>query len=291
MDYLLMLSAIALFSIQTVCFKLFNSKFMKSLASYFAFDCLYFLVVIAVLAPFGLRFTGLHAPTVGLSVAFGFVFVATIFAYMKAMETGPLALSSLVFSFGLLVPILAGAALWNEKLNVLQGAALLLLLFTFYLGAGASGSESKKVNVKWLAYSILSLLGNGTLMALLKAHQTALPGIETNEFLALAFGTAAILSLAVFLFRRVKFKETVPHLKSGTFALLVLGAGATTGIGNLISLTLTGRVPTYIQFPFINGGLVFVSSLLSVILFKEKMTRRAWIGMALGLIALVVICL
>lgn len=291
MDYLLMLAAIVLFSMQTVCFKLFNSRFMKSLASYFAFASLYFFAVIAVLAPFGLRFTGLHTLTVGLSVVFGIVFVASVFTYMRAIETGPLALSSLVFSFGLLVPILAGAALWNERLSFLQGAALLLLLFTFYLGAGAAGSQSKKVNVKWLAYSVLSLLGNGMLMTLLKAHQSALPGMETSEFLVLASGTAAILSLAVFIVRRVKFNETVPHLKSGRFALLVLGAGVTTGIGNLISLTLTGRVPTYIQFPFINGGIVFLSSLFSVLLFKEKMTRRAWIGMALGLVALVVICL
>jgi drug/metabolite transporter (DMT)-like permease len=287
----MMLAAIAVFGIQTLCFKSFNRGYMKNLAGYFLFNTLYFAVVVAVLAPFGLDFSGLHARTVALAAVFGLVFIASILCYMKAMESGPLSLSSLAFSFGLLVPILAGAALWNERLSLLQGAGLLLLLFTFYLGAGSPGAESKKVNVRWLVCSVLALVGNGTLMALLKAHQSALPGREVHEFLVLAFGTAALLSLVLFLLRRFRYKETAAGLKSGAFALLALGTGATTAFGNLVSLVLSGRVPAYVQFPVINGGVVFVSSVLSVLVFKEKLTRRAWAGLALGLAALVMICL
>jgi drug/metabolite transporter (DMT)-like permease len=291
LDYLLMLAAIAVFGLQALCFKWFSRGFMKNLASYFLFNFLYFSVVVAVLLPFGLNFAGLHTQTAVLAVIFGFVFIASIFLYMKAMENGPLTLSALMFSFGLLVPILAGAVLWKERLNILQGAALILLLFTFYLGSAGQQAGKKNVNVKWLIFSVSAMLGNGALMTLLKAHQTTLPGVEIREFLAIAFGTAALLSLAVFARRKIRFRDDLSHLKTKAFALLVLGAGISTGIGNLITILLSGRLPAYVQFPVVNGGVVFLSSLLSVFVFREKMTVRAWAGMALGLVALVIICL
>lgn len=291
MEYLLLLSAIAVFGAQTLFFKIFSRGYMKNLASYFAFCFCYFAVVVVSLAAFGIQLAGIHTITIALAVLFGFTFVASIYSYMKAMENGPLSLSSLTFSMGLLIPILFGAIFWREPVSLLQGAALLLLFFTFYLGGDSREAAVKKINGKWMAYCAGGLIGNGSLMTLVKAHQMQLPGLETKEFLVLAFGTAALLALLLFLWRRFRIGEKVPHLKTWSFALLALGTGITTAIGNQVTVVLSGMIPAVIQFPVANGGVVFFSSLLSVVVFREKMKRKAWVGLALGLVALVLISL
>lgn len=291
MNFLLLVTVILIFGVQTLCFKVFSKSYMKSLASYFAFNFLYFCIIVAILPVFGIRFQGLHALTLELAILFGVIFVVSIYLYMKAMESGPLSLTSLCFSFGLLIPIIFGAIFWKETVSLLQAAALVLLFFTFYLGGKTRQDLQKKVNVKWLACSIAALIGNGALMTISKTQQMVLPGREVNEFLVLAFGTAAALSLLLFLFQKFVRKETVPHLKGRVFILLLLGTGITTAFGNQIALILSGRLPAVIQFPVQNGGIVFLSSALSVFAFREKMTRNAWIGLALGLAAMVLICL
>ena len=118
-----------------------------------------------------------------------------------------------------------------------------------------------------------------------------MPGREVKEFLIVGFGTAALLSLLMMLWQRYLARQRTPHLKQWRFALLVLGAGITTAFGNQIALVLSGRLPAIVQFPVVNGGIVLLSSVLSVLAFREKLTRRTWVGLALGLVSLVLVSL
>lgn len=291
MDYLLLFADIALFVLQTLCFKAFSRSFMKNLAGYFTFNTLYFTVVVLLLAAFNGSPEGVSPQTALLAVPFGVLFVVSILLYMKAMEHGPLSYSSLLFAFGLLMPILYGALFLHEPVSLLQITALALLFLTFYLGSVSASGGEKKINAKWLLYCIGAMAGNGGIMVLIKAHQMLLPGREVQEFLIVGFGVAAALSLVMALGKRVFAGERIPHLKKWTFALLVLGAGLTTAFGNLIAMVLSGRLPAIVQFPVVNGGIVLLSSVLSVAAFRERLTRRAWAGLALGLAALVLISL
>jgi len=296
MEYLLLFLSILIFTIQTVSFKEFNRSFMKNLSSYFMFNFLYFgMVVVINLIPNPVL-GEIHAATAILAVSFGVIFVLGILCYMKAMENGPLSLSSLIYSFGIIVPIAFGFFLWDENISIMQAAGLVLLFATFYLGS-KSGSDpvqsgtSHGVNFKWILFSFLAFLANGGLMTTSKAQQMIMPGKEIKEFLVLSFGTGAILSLAIFVFVKLKTHDSISHLKSTRFLLVVLAAGLTTAYGNQISVFLSGRIPAVIQFPTVNGGIVLASSLLSVVLFKEKLTRQGIAGLVLGLAALVLLSL
>ena len=291
MNYVLLFVAVGLFVLQTLCFKEFSRIYMKDLASYFTFNSLYFVIVVVIMVVLNTKPQGISLQTLLIAVPFGILFVVTILLYMKAMEHGPLSFSSLLFSFGLLMPILYGALFYHESISLLQIAALMLLFLTFYLGSVSTESGSTKFNAKWLLLCIWALIGNGLIMVLSKAHQMLSPGREVKEFLIVGFGTAAVLSLFMLLRQRYIIGQRTPHLTQWKFVLLVLGAGITTAFGNQIVLELSGRLPAIIQFPVVNGGIVLISSILSVLVFREKLTRIKWMGLALGLMALVLICL
>jgi drug/metabolite transporter (DMT)-like permease len=209
---------------------------------------------------------------------------------MKAMSLGPLSYSSLLFSMAMLVPIIFGAVFWDEPVRPIQLAGLALLVLTFLLASRASGDD-KKPNIRWLLFCLAACIGNGLIMALSKAHQMMYTGQEIEEFLILGFGTAALVSLMIFLVRCLHQKADLTKLRQKRFAVVVVLAGLTTGFGNLVALGLSGRIPAIVQFPSINGGFVILSSLLSYWLYKEKITRRALAGFVIGLAALVLLSL
>lgn len=291
MVYLAILSAVFLFTIQTICFKEFNRSFMKNLSSYFIFNFMYFTIVVIIFWIARANAEGFDPSTIMLGVVFGILFVCTILLYMKAMETGPLSYTALAFSFGLLVPIIFGVSFWSEKISIVQSGGLILLFTAFYLGSKTSRDEKQRKNLRWVLLCVVALIGNGGLMTITKFHQILLPGRQIKEFLILSFGTASLLSLILFLWRYFVKNEKVVHLKNLNFLFIALGAGITTAFGNQLMLYLAGKVPGVILFPTVNGSIVFFSSIFSIFLYREKLTRNGVLGLVSGVTALVLLSL
>ena len=59
----------------------------------------------------------------------------------------------------------------------------------------------------------------------------------------------------------------------------------------LTNLKLSGLLPSQLFFPVVNGSAIILSSVMSVLLFKEKLTKRQVVGLLGGIISLVAICL
>ena len=85
--------------------------------------------------------------------------------------------------------------------------------------------------------------------------------------------------------------QGILHFKSWSFVRVSLIAAITTAVGNWLMLYLTTKLPSVVQFPSVNGGNVFLSTLASSFLFKEKLSKRAKLGLVIGLMALVLLSL
>ena len=294
MDYALLILTILIFTVQTFSFKEFNRHYMKNLASYFLFNAIYFCIVVLIFLAVNRDVEPISSVTVILAVAFGVLFILTILLFMKAMEHGPLSYSSLIFSLGLLVPVIYGALFWQEGISIPQIFGLLLLLLTLLMGSRPTtriDAQKSRVNLRWMIMVISSLAGNGVMMTISKSQQMLMPGREIEEFLILSFGTSATLSLILFLFRRFRLGEKVSHLRKWPFLILVVIASITTAFGNLFALYLSGRMPAIIQYPSVSGGMVLLSTIMAVLLYKERLTRNKMIGLLTGLAALFLLSL
>jgi drug/metabolite transporter (DMT)-like permease len=289
MDYLLLILSIFILFSQTISYKEFNRSFMKNLASYFLFNFSYFSLIVLVLLVFNREFEALSLLTIVLGILFGPLFILTMLFYMKAMENGPLAYSSLLFSFGIVVPVIVGIFFWHEPALPIQIIGLILLLLTLVISNQQKSPTQATFSLRWLLFALGSMLGNGGLMTILKAHQMVMPGREVEEFIILAFGFAAILSFLIFFYRFRRKKEPVVHMHSRRLAIIILAAGLATAFGNLITVSLSARLPAIILFPTLNGGIVILATLFAVIVYRERLTRYSAAGLILGLTALVMI--
>jgi len=286
MVFVFFISAIVFFAIQNIFFKLFSQYFMKNLASFFLFNTISSSILVGIIFILYPNPQSVETPSVLLGVLFGLAYIGAILLYMKAMECGPTSYTALIYSFGLLIPILFGLVLWKEKINLLQIIGMILLFLTFYLGSNSTNASHQKVNLKWVFLIIGAAILNGSIMVLFKEQQILTPGRGIHEFLMIAYVTSSLLSLLLFLRYRFIAKENIKHLNNKRFILIVLVTGVVTAGGSLVNLYLCKVVSAVILFPILNGGIVLFVSLVSFTMFKEKFGIKNATSIILGIGAL-----
>ncbi|MGO4181068.1 hypothetical protein AB4Z17_07790 [Paenibacillus sp. TAF43_2] len=293
MNILLAFCAVLMFIIQTLALKQMRStNNNEGLSSFFKRSSAYTAIIAIGFFVSWLMsdLNGIHTATLVLGVFYGLVFVLTVLFYSCAMNTGPLSYSAFYFSASLLLPVVASVVLWNEPMTGMKfmGIALFILSFYFINVYGSKGQEA--AGLKWLVYCLLAFILNGTLPIIMKWQQTLLAGHELIPFMCVGFGSAFLFSLIGILFtggfqRQSKAIPTARELRILT--LYIVAIAGSTGTGNAIITYLSGRMSGLHLFPLVNGSMIVLLTILSAVLFKEKMSRGGIIGIGIGLLAIV----
>ena len=283
-------AAITLFTVQNISFKQFNRLFMHSADSYFLFSAIYFTLICLIYMAMGVDTAHFTLLTIALALMFAASFVCAMFFYMKAMEHGPLGLSFLFFSAGMLLPILFGIVVFSQPAPLNKAIGLVLLFVAFFISTRSSGSETNsKLSRRWVKYILVASFCNGVIGIAMLLFRTVSPPEAVVEFLFLSFGQAGIIALVIGTILLFKNKRNISHFYTGAFVWVALGAGASTAFGNYIMILLSLQVSALVQFPVINGALVITSILASRIVFKEQVTKNHLLAIAIGLIAIVLL--
>lgn len=67
-------------------------------------------------------------------------------------------------------------------------------------------------------------------------------------------------------------------------------SGACVAVNNKFNLYLSGVMDSAVFFPVVNGGGLVLTTLAAVLLFKEKLSKKQWIGVVLGIASVVFLC-
>ena len=228
--------------------------------------------------------------TVILALLFGVAVMGQIAASAFAMRIGPWSYTTVMMSLSVVIPALAGPIFWNEKLDIFITIGIVLMLVCFVLSVKTEVDKDKKsANIKWLLLSLLSSLSTGAVGILQKLHQSSEYKSEIAVFLAISFGVCAVISLAFAAI--LSFKSTKNNPFRIPFTPWILLAGVGTLINHLINLYLSGAMASAIFFPLMSGGELILVTLCSVILFKERLSVKQWIGLGSGILAVIILCI
>ena len=260
---------------------------MKNPASYFIFNAIYFTMICAIYALLGVNASNFELAIAALGLLFAVSFISAMYFYMKAMENGPLGLSFLFFSSGILVPILFGIIVYNEPAPLHNFVGLALLFVAFFISTLGKGGG--KMSKKWVTYILLGALFNGSIGIAIKLCRTVVSEDALTEFLFLGFGQAAIISLVIGLFLIGKYKMPISHFRSVPFAVIAISAAIVTAGGNYLMVLLSLIVSALVQFPVISGSLVITSIITSRVVYKEEITTQHLQVIFIGLIAIVML--
>lgn len=232
-----------------------------------------------------------NAATIGWGAAYGVLLTISMITGYYALKTGPMALTSMIVSFSLLIPYAYGILFLHEKPKTVQVIGLGMFVLALILinwknlhSHDSKAAQPQKATGRWALFTALTLTANGFCSIVQKGHQNIYPGMYTSWFMAVAGLTACILFLVRFVCQRNKVQlKAKSAMKYG-----VLG-GISNGIANLILLVLAATENASILYPVVSAGTMLSVFVTGRIVFKEKMSPMQTAGFVVGLMAIVLL--
>ena len=297
--------SMAAYWIASMMRKTFTDRFGGTAASRHLYNAVGSLVSAAVLLIWG-GFGQLSIFTLLLGIAFGIITAVQQITHLKALETGSLAYTTVIISLSMLIPALSGALIWDEQIGLVQVLGIVLMVACLILSVDTGkDTQKRKATMTWLFFSVASFLCVGAIGVMQKWHQSSDYKGELNAFLVVAFVISFVYSGLMYLVLRVKQKKNEPTPERAASAtppsrarraialatgMMVL-AGICVAANNKLNLYLSGVIDSAIFFPLVNGGGLIITTVSAFLLFREKLSLRQWIGLATGIVAVLLLCL
>lgn len=278
----------------------YSKKLSDSMAGYHLYNALTAIVCSLTLLALSGGKLSVSPFTVLLAVIFGLVTVVQQVANSAALASGPLAYTSVIGSMSTVITAFSGLILFDESISVTQIIGIVLMLFCLVFSVKKDTADEKKAAARWLILCFITCLATGAIGILQKYHQSSEHKDELTAFLIIAFAFSFLFSAANIAFIKLKSLKRGGAGKAEFFkkkpsvALLValfVAAGVGIALNNMINLYLSGEVPSAIFFPIVNGGGLVLTTLASVFFFRERLTGLQWIGIALGFVATLLLCI
>jgi drug/metabolite transporter (DMT)-like permease len=219
-----------------------------------------------------------------LAILQGFVLAVNFYLLAYTAQRAGVSVAALASRLSVAIPVILAFFLYGDSLNAMKIVGLAAALSSLYL-CTATGEDFGLTHV-WLrrVLPILVFLMFGCHFTLLKFMQARyLDSSSYHLYVTLSFVFAFATSMAVVL---VKTLPTKIALRAGD-----LIAGGVLGLINygaiyfLVKvLSLEGWQSSQL-FPIYSVGVVTVSSLLAMILFKERLSKIRQLGLVVGLLA------
>lgn len=284
MNYLLLFISVSLDTLKNTYYNYFGKNVMKGHR-----DTLLFNAVSCIGAVIYFLFRGasleISAYSMVMALIFGAVTVAAQYFALLAMGLGSMSYSVLFTYLSMLIPTLFGVFYYHQSVSGLQIAGLILMVISFFLSCDLR--DKKNMNLKWLAAALGSFVGWGLVGVCQQLHQNSAYALELGGFLLWTFLFSGIMFGALFLFAK-KDGSTKGSFRPFPLLLMIL-TGAAIGAINEINLYLSGAMPGIIFFPIVNGGVIILSALSAILLFRERLPKMQLVGLIAGIIS--VLCL
>lgn len=213
------------------------------------------------------------------SVAFAFCFCLASVCSFLAISTGSLSLTSLFTQYSLLIPTVYGLLFLGESASTFLLIGIILLLISVVFVNLENKGEKKQITLKWLILVFLAFVGNGSCSAIQKVQQVKFGGLYKSELMIAALTIVTLLLFIISLL--VERKSIYVNLKKGWKLFLICGLA--NGFVNLLVLVLSAKMPASVMFPVISAGGIVVTALVSIFLYKEKLSKYQIVGLFLGI--------
>ena len=222
--------------------------------------------------------------TMILAVIFSFVSTASQYFCLLSMKLGPMSFSVLFTYLSAVIPTVFGIVYRNTPPTPIQITGLVLMIITFFLSIDFN--KESGMSIKWLFAVAGSFLGMGLIGVCQTVHQTSDFAKEINGLLFWTFLFSLILFILLYIPHGIKSRmaNAKKIYKPIDWASMII-TGVFLGAVNLINLYLSGKLPSIIFFPIVNGGVIILSGLASVFIFKEKISKKRLAGLIVGIIA------
>lgn len=254
------------------------------------FNAVMFTAVASIFLPF-LIINGASLFTCISGVIMGSFSIVFQICYIMALSKGKTSLTVTINNFSLLIPVVFSYIVFDEELGFLGIIGIFLILISFLLTVSKENSSdnkalSKKQWRQWLFHTLLVFFSNGILSINQKVYSKLSTELQVFEYIAVAYIVASVICWLIFattIKKGVDNKVVVPYKKAFILAGL---AGLFLGIYQCVNTYAASVINGTVLFPATNCGVSLLIMLIGSLLFKEKLTKKQYIGVLIGIVAI-----
>jgi len=218
------------------------------------------------------------------TIALGALFIVVFNLMAITTQRSGLSVVSVATKMSVVIPILFGLFYYKESFGYLKIIGVLLALIAVYLTAIKS-KEGIKIDRNTLIFPLLVFIGSGIIDTSIKYLENSF--VAENDvpiFSATIFGAAATIGILIlgYLMIQGKFKFELKNLIGG----IALGIPNYFSIYFLVNALRSDIMDSSGIFTINNVAVVMMSTIIGIMLFKEKLSTKNWGGIILAVVSI-----
>tara|TARA_B110000305_G_scaffold228709_1_gene278814 strand:+ start:41 stop:904 length:864 start_codon:yes stop_codon:yes gene_type:complete len=217
----------------------------------------------------------------------GALFIIVFNLMAITTQKSGLSVVSVATKMSVVVPVLFGLLYYNESLGNVKLIGIAIALIAVYLTSNKS-KQGISVNRKSIVLPILVFIGSGIIDTSIKfLEDTYVANNDVPLFSAIIFLAAAIIGFIFIIIQIIRgsFKFEFKNIIAG----ICLGVPNYFSIYFLVKTLRSDILESSGIFAINNVSIVALSTFAGIFIFKEKLIRKNWIGIALAILSIVLI--
>ncbi|MDB2658098.1 MAG: EamA family transporter [Flavobacteriaceae bacterium] len=217
----------------------------------------------------------------------GIMFILVFNVMALTSQKNGLSVASVSSKMSVVIAIIFGVWYYEESIGLVKLIGILLALVAVYLTSIKEKNEIVKKNKDFL-FPVLLFFGSGAIDTSLKYVETSFVaegGVPL--FSATIFGCAFVLGVIVLLYQKVK--GILSFEFKSILGGILLGVPNYFSIVYLLKALSTEGMESSTAFTLNNVGIVILSTLFGLFIFKEKLISKNWFGIIIAIVSIILI--
>ncbi|HPI53359.1 MAG TPA: hypothetical protein PLU10_01635 [Chitinophagaceae bacterium] len=245
-----------------------------------------------VLGEFPVTASVVHQPYFKWSVLMGVLFISVFNLIAYSSQKVGVTITQTANRLSLVIPVALSVFLYGDQVSVLKIAGIVIaILAVILVSSNEKEPGAHKLSILEILLPFILFVSSGIIDSLTKYVQNTYLNSESlsNTYLILGFGIAFILgfSFLLFLLLTGRKKFNVRNVIAG----ICLGVPNYFSIYFLVKALQSPVMSSSATIPINNIGVLLVVSLFGILVFKEKLSRKNYVGLGLTLLAIFLIYL
>lgn len=223
------------------------------------------------------------------ALALGALFILVFNLMAITTQQSGLSVVSVATKMSLVIPVLFGLFYYKESIGFLKLFGILLALTAVYLTSIRS-KQGININRKYILFPVLVFIGSGIIDTSIKfLEETFVAQNDIPLFSAVLFLAAGIVGIFILIIQAIRgnFKFEFKNIIGG----ICLGIPNYFSIYFLVKTLRSDILESSGIFTVNNVAIVTLSTLAGIILFKEKLSQRNWLGIIFAVIGIFLIAM
>lgn len=247
--------------------------------------------IILILANGSLSYINPTPSVLAISALSGITTSIFVVCWMISVQKGAYMMLDVFLMLGVLVPLLAGNIFFNEQIRLTQWVGIAILFVAVYIMCSYNNSIKGRMSISSLILLIICGVANGLTDFSQKLFVKTAGNVPIAIFNFYTYIFSAITLLGFYFV--FKAKEPKSETKESPTFRKIMGYIVIMSIclfaSSYFKTMAAGYLDSAILYPLNQGAALILSSMMSALLFHERLTVKCIIGLVISFVGLIVL--